>query len=248
MVDPHRRGRAPRSSHPRSGNGAGSPGRPHSSRRRAPRPSAPRAGPSTSRTGLPSSPASTTGRHFVGKAGRWRVGMAGIYELMLTVDLRDDVARELDELRWHLGLGPQPEDLRIGKEFPQTVVGDQGELVVQNDPVALLACHGAATRLTGALVSILAHGGGSRGGEWALTGRQEFHPDAAEGMSELLPRLARNASGAQRGLLTGAFGWDGPGFTKNSSRSRSPGGTASWPGSSERTAQRAEPAAAETLP
>ncbi|SFT12250.1 hypothetical protein SAMN05444716_1085 [Streptomyces harbinensis] len=125
--------------------------------------------------------------------------VADIYELMLTVDLRDDVPDdELDELRWHLGLGSQPEDLRIVKEFPHAVEGEHGELVVENHPVPLLGCHGAATKLTGALVSVLARSGCGRGGGWVLTSRQEFHPDEAEGLGELLSWIAGKASDYQR--------------------------------------------------
>ncbi|MEU6479335.1 hypothetical protein ABZ858_21065 [Streptomyces sp. NPDC047017] len=40
--------------------------------------------------------------------------MAGLFELLLTVDLRDEVTRqEIAELHGHLGLGPRPQTLRI---------------------------------------------------------------------------------------------------------------------------------------
>ncbi|MFF9512175.1 hypothetical protein ACF1BU_36845 [Streptomyces sp. NPDC014724] len=40
--------------------------------------------------------------------------MSDVYELVVTVDLRDEITeQELAELRWHLGIGPQPERLSI---------------------------------------------------------------------------------------------------------------------------------------
>ncbi|MDA2811815.1 hypothetical protein O4J56_14325 [Nocardiopsis sp. RSe5-2] len=36
--------------------------------------------------------------------------MADVFELAITVDLRDEISEEeVAELRWHLGLGPEPE-------------------------------------------------------------------------------------------------------------------------------------------
>lgn len=100
--------------------------------------------------------------------------MADIYELSVALDLRADLSdEETAELRWHLGLGPRPVTLTIVRAFPAVVEDDEGEPVIEDDPVPLLGCHDAALKVDGALTSVLsAHEGG-----WALTARQEIHPD-----------------------------------------------------------------------
>ncbi|MFD8391021.1 hypothetical protein ACFV2N_17925 [Streptomyces sp. NPDC059680] len=71
--------------------------------------------------------------------------MADMFELMLTLDLRDEFSEEeLAELRWHLGAGPKPETLRIVTEFPLVVEDEHGEPVIENHPEPLLASHGEA--------------------------------------------------------------------------------------------------------
>ncbi|MER6612141.1 hypothetical protein [Streptomyces xantholiticus] len=81
--------------------------------------------------------------------------MADIFELMLTLDLRDELSEEeLAELRWHLGLGPRPKVLRIVTDFPFVVEDDHGELVIEDRPEPLLGRHGEASKVGGALVSI----------------------------------------------------------------------------------------------
>lgn len=73
--------------------------------------------------------------------------MADIYELSVALDLRADLSdEESAELRWHLGLGPRPVTLTIVRAFPVVVEDDEGEPVIEDDPVPLLGCHDAALR------------------------------------------------------------------------------------------------------
>ncbi|WP_171171517.1 hypothetical protein [Streptomyces sp. I05A-00742] len=125
--------------------------------------------------------------------------MADIFELMLTLDLRDELSEdELAELRWHLGLGPQPEVLRIVTDFSFVVEDDQGELVVEDHPEPLLSRHGEASKVDGALVSVLLRKQDTRRDAWALTSRQEIHPDDFERTGELLTWLANKAGDFHR--------------------------------------------------
>ncbi|MFI5642960.1 hypothetical protein ACIA8H_36995 [Streptomyces goshikiensis] len=125
--------------------------------------------------------------------------MADIFELMLTLDLRDELSEDdLAELRWHLGLGPRPEVLRIVTEFPFVYADDDGELVVEDHPEPLLGDHGEAFNVDGALVSVLLRRERTRFGAWALTSRQEIHPDQFDLMGVLLGWLATKAGDCHR--------------------------------------------------
>ncbi|MGW6024217.1 hypothetical protein [Streptomyces sp. NPDC055099] len=117
--------------------------------------------------------------------------MADIYELSVALDLCADVSdEEIAELRWHLGLGPRPVSLTIVRAFPVVVEDDEGQPVIEDDPVPLLGCHDAASKVGGALTSALL----SREGGWALTARQEIHPDDLDRVGELLVWLAGRAA------------------------------------------------------
>ncbi|MET9657790.1 hypothetical protein [Streptomyces sp. NPDC006510] len=117
--------------------------------------------------------------------------MSDVYELAVSVDLRDELSeQELAELRWHLGIGPQPERLSIVTEFPYVVVNEAGEPVVEDEPRPLLACSGAAWRVGGVLGSALAGRADPPRKGWSLTSRQEIHPDDFEKIGELLCWLA----------------------------------------------------------
>ncbi|MFI8263927.1 MULTISPECIES: hypothetical protein [unclassified Streptomyces] len=117
-----------------------------------------------------------------------------MYELMIAADLRGEVSeQELAELRWHLGIGPQPECLSIITEFPFVVVDEEGIPVIEDDPYPLLAGRSAATRVGGVLSSALARRADLPWKGWSLTSRQEIHPDEFEKVGELLCWLAARA-------------------------------------------------------
>ncbi|MFD9223533.1 hypothetical protein ACFWDI_26845 [Streptomyces sp. NPDC060064] len=120
--------------------------------------------------------------------------MADIYELSVVLNLGGNLSdEEVTELRWHLGLGPKPEALHIVPEFPVVVEDDRGELVAEDRPVPLLGRHGEARKVDGALVSVLLRPEDPRYGPWALTVRQEIHPDEFDRTGELLRWLATKA-------------------------------------------------------
>ncbi|MFI9271297.1 hypothetical protein ACIGXM_11370 [Kitasatospora sp. NPDC052896] len=120
--------------------------------------------------------------------------MSDLFELMVTVDLGDELSeQEIAELRWHLGLGPQPERLTIVTAFPFVVEDDAGNPVVEDEPYPLLAERGAAARVGGALCSALASRADLPRRGWSLTSRQEVHPDDFEKVGELLCWLAARA-------------------------------------------------------
>uniref|UniRef100_A0AAU3I926 DUF4265 domain-containing protein n=1 Tax=Streptomyces sp. NBC_01393 TaxID=2903851 RepID=A0AAU3I926_9ACTN len=120
--------------------------------------------------------------------------MADIYELSIVLNLREGLSdEEASELRWHLGLGPKPESLRIVPGFPTVVEDEHGDPVMVDDPVPLLGQSGEAWKVGGALVSVLLRPEDARYGTWALTVRQEIHPDDFERIGELLSWLATKA-------------------------------------------------------
>lgn len=122
--------------------------------------------------------------------GRVR-GVSDVYELAVSVDLRDEISeQELVELRWHLGIGPQPEHLSIVTSFPVVVEDESGDPVIENEPRPLLAGSGPARRVSGVLGSELAGRANLPRKGWALTSRQEIHPDEFDRLGELLGWLA----------------------------------------------------------
>ncbi|MGY3205379.1 hypothetical protein [Streptomyces sp. TE5632] len=92
--------------------------------------------------------------------------MADIYELQLTLDLPDSLPpRDLALLRWHLGEeSSRQDDGHDGYEYP------------------LWDARGPARRIGGALVGELC----SDGDGWALTVRQEAHPDEFDDLRRLV--------------------------------------------------------------
>ncbi|OIJ96660.1 hypothetical protein BIV25_17005 [Streptomyces sp. MUSC 14] len=126
--------------------------------------------------------------------------MADIFELMLALDLRDELsAGDLAELRWHLGTGAQPDTFRIVTEFPVVVEDEHGEFVIEDHPEPLLGQHGGGYKVGGAFVSMLLHRQDTGQEGWALTSRQEIHPDDFERTGELLSWLAAKATERHRG-------------------------------------------------
>ncbi|MFC9931255.1 hypothetical protein [Streptomyces sp. NPDC127190] len=135
--------------------------------------------------------------------------MADMFELMLALDLRDELsAGEITELRWHLGAGPQPDTFRIVTEFPVVVEDEDGEFVIEDQPEPLLGQQGGGYKIGGALVSVLLRLRDTGQEGWALTSRQEIHPDDFERMGELLSWLAARA-GERHGGSDGEIrlGW-----------------------------------------
>ncbi|QKW17877.1 hypothetical protein HUT16_01295 [Kitasatospora sp. NA04385] len=125
--------------------------------------------------------------------------MSSVYELSIVLNLREDLSdQEEAELRWHLGLGPQPEALRIVPRFPVVVEDGSDGLIVEDDPRPLLGRHDAAVHVGGALVSALVRPEHSWNGPWALTVRQEIHPDDFDLTGELLTWLAAKADDRHR--------------------------------------------------
>ncbi|MGW2177463.1 hypothetical protein ACWCXX_05065 [Streptomyces sp. NPDC001732] len=125
--------------------------------------------------------------------------MSDIYELVVTVDLRDELSeQEIAELRWHLGTGPQPGQLSIVTASPAVVRDESGESVVEGEPYPLLARTGDTWRVGGAYCSALAVRGEPPRKGWALTSRQEIHPDEFEEVGELLEWLAARAHDIHR--------------------------------------------------
>ncbi|MGX1887567.1 hypothetical protein [Streptomyces sp. NPDC055287] len=134
--------------------------------------------------------------------------MADIFELSIVLNLRDSLLdEEVAELRWHLGLGDKPKTLRLVPAFPIVVEDDCGELVTEDHPVPLLGRHGEAWKVDGALVSVLLRPEDARHGSWALTVRQEIHPDEFDRTGELLRWLATKADDRHRSSGTVHLGW-----------------------------------------
>ncbi|MER6127051.1 hypothetical protein ABT173_31570 [Streptomyces sp. NPDC001795] len=97
--------------------------------------------------------------------------MSDLYELQLVLDLPDSLPdTDLALLQWHLG--ERDDDPENPDAYP------------------LLASRGPASRIGGALVGVLVQG--ARG--WALTVRQEVHPDEFDRLRELVVWLGRRTS------------------------------------------------------
>ena len=135
--------------------------------------------------------------------------MGDVYELVLTIDVRADISpAELAELRWHVGDGPQPDPLPMGTgavraTFPLGDPRDPDCEWEDAPPEPLFAGRGGARRTGGALVAELVEREDPDG--WALTVRQELHPDDFHALRALLawlgPHSARaHDAGVPRGV------------------------------------------------
>lgn len=126
--------------------------------------------------------------------------MADVFELTMAVHLLGEISEEeADELRWHLGLGPQPETLGIVTGFPTVAVGDDGWPFLEDRPRPLLGEHGEAAKAGGRLVAGLVRSEDTGNGEeWALLSRQEIHPDDFDATGGLLAWLAARAGPRHR--------------------------------------------------
>ncbi|MEU6056669.1 hypothetical protein [Streptomyces sp. NPDC047097] len=121
--------------------------------------------------------------------------MADISELTVALNLRDDLTdAELAELRWHLGLGPRPEPPSAISLIPtvdppsadDAAYAIEFEVGFEIEDEPLLGYHGEAWKVGGALTSVLVR----RRDGWALTSRQEIHPDQHGYVGPLLAWLA----------------------------------------------------------
>jgi hypothetical protein len=124
--------------------------------------------------------------------------VADIRELLVAIDLRDELSdEEVSELRWHLGMAPQPPEVPIWSALApasQEMYEDEhGNYVVDDEPYALLNGHGAGHHIPGALFSELVRREGSGRSGWALSARQELHPDDAVDIEALLNWLVARA-------------------------------------------------------
>lgn len=129
--------------------------------------------------------------------------MADLYEVLITAELRGDLPEaEVGELRWHLGLGPQPDHLAVVTAWPPVTVDEHGDELPQDqwefDTHPLLAERGPADRRVGGVAfSEMARRDDEGAGSWALTSRQVLHPDDLDLLGPLLGWLQERAIGRQ---------------------------------------------------
>lgn len=121
--------------------------------------------------------------------------MADLYELVLALDLRDLPPDEEAELRWHVGDGERPARLVFGTDrfLEAWPLGDPGDPDCEwetADPEPLFAATGPAHRIGGARVALLVE---RDGGGWALTVRQDLHPDQFYALRSIIDRLGPHA-------------------------------------------------------
>jgi hypothetical protein len=128
--------------------------------------------------------------------------MADLFEVLLVAELPGGLPEaELAELRWHLGLGPEPEQFTIVTDaLPMLTVDDDGEPLPEDqwtvEHLPLLADRGAAdARIGGVLFSDLARREGRQDANWAMTSRQVLHPDDHDLLAQLLGWLQQRAVG-----------------------------------------------------
>jgi hypothetical protein len=117
--------------------------------------------------------------------------VADAYEVLLTIDLRDDLSEaELAEVRWHLGLGPQPAEVTIvTTTYPMPA--DDGSW--PEVPLPVFAGEGAPTHVHGAEVSAITRRDAFGPPGWGITARQEVHVDGIEDVRTFVEWLARHA-------------------------------------------------------
>lgn len=131
--------------------------------------------------------------------------MADLYEVLINAELRDDLSEaEISELRWHLGLGPRPENLSIVTVGYPVIVGEDGGSLPEGEwefeVYPLLAGRGPADgRVGGVVFSELARREDAGAESWALTSRQVLHPDDLDLVAPLLRWLQERATGYRGG-------------------------------------------------
>jgi hypothetical protein len=141
--------------------------------------------------------------------------VADAYEVLLTIDLRDDLSdAELAEVRWHLGLGPQPAEVTIvTTTYP--VPADDGSW--PEVPLPVLARKGAPTHVHGVQFSAITRRDSFGPPGWGITARQEVHVDAIEDVRTFVEWLVRwhadqsDVGSSFIGYLR-RYDWDRPSF------------------------------------
>ncbi|MFI6516781.1 hypothetical protein ACIBF1_14565 [Spirillospora sp. NPDC050679] len=118
--------------------------------------------------------------------------MADSYEIVLSAELPPSLSEEeAAELRWHTGAGPRPDVLTVVSDFTEVFVDDNGRPVLEDRPRPLLGPPRPAWRIGGVChAALLARDEGG----WALSARQEVHPDDFDRFGELLRWLHDRAT------------------------------------------------------
>jgi hypothetical protein len=132
--------------------------------------------------------------------------MADLHEMLITAELPADLSEaEISELRWHLGLGPEPEQFTIVTDgLSVETVDEDGEPLPEEqweiDRYPLLAARGPADpRIGGVLFSELACREEPAEAGWALSSRQVLHSDALALLTQMLRWLRERAVGRRGG-------------------------------------------------
>jgi hypothetical protein len=110
--------------------------------------------------------------------------------IFFNIDLRDDLSEaQLAEVRWHLGLGPQPAEVTI-VTTTYIVPAEDGSWPEVLLPV--LAGKGEAVYFRGGQVSAMARRSFERSGR-GITARQELHVDGIEDLRTFVAWLVGHA-------------------------------------------------------
>jgi hypothetical protein len=105
-------------------------------------------------------------------------GIADLYEVLITAELPAELSKaEISELRWHLGLGPEPAEFTIATDrLPVVTIDEEGEPLPEDrweiDAYPLLAGRGPADpRVGGVAFSELERREEPAAAGWALSSR-----------------------------------------------------------------------------
>lgn len=128
--------------------------------------------------------------------------MADLHEVLIVAELPADLPEaDLAELRWHLGLGPEPERQTIVTDcLPLITFDENGEPLPEDrwevDTFPLLAERGPAdAKVGGVCFSDLVQRENPSDPGWALSARQVLHSDDLTLLTQLLRWLQARAVG-----------------------------------------------------